>query len=206
MFDATHEILNDGRVHKYTVTQNGQPIPYSEVLNLWQYESNFRSFFISLLSKSPFSAYRWETPSITKDTSKRQFEFVLLNSPGLARNPDKRTFSDYFRTDNLNNGIVVFENLGKDAILVAPSPRDSEPSWGGTAFSAYSHLAAFIRGAPDGQKQALWRIVGQTVQQKISDHPLWVSTAGGGVAWLHVRLDSRPKYYGYKMYSLSDRV
>ncbi|MGI9175867.1 MAG: DUF6940 family protein [Rhodothermales bacterium] len=24
---------------------------------------------------------------------------------------------------------------------------------------------------------------------------MWLSTAGGGVSWLHVRLDSRPKYY-----------
>lgn len=206
MFDATHEILNEGRVHKYTLTQHGQPIPYGEVLNLWQYESNFCSFFISLLCESPFSAYRWETPSIAKDTAKRQFEFVLLNSPGLASKPDKTTFRDYFTTDDLNNGIVVFDNLGKDAILVVPSPRNSNSSWVGTEFSAYSHLAAFIRGAPDSQKQALWRIVGQTVQQQISDRPLWVSTAGGGVAWLHIRLDSRPKYYAYKAYSLSDRV
>ncbi|NEP78883.1 MAG: hypothetical protein F6K17_22455 [Okeania sp. SIO3C4] len=64
MFDATLEILNDGRIHKYIVTQNGQAIPYSEVLHLWQYESDFLSFFISLLSESPFSAYRWETPPI----------------------------------------------------------------------------------------------------------------------------------------------
>ncbi len=34
----------------------------------------------------------------------------------------------------------------------------------------------------------------------ISDRPIWLSTAGGGVAWLHVRLDSTPKYYGYAPY------
>ncbi|MGD1704433.1 DUF6940 family protein [Dapis sp. BLCC M229] len=200
MFDASHEILKESRVHKYTVTDNGKPISYAEVLNLWQSDSDFCAFFISLLSESPFSAYRWETPPITKDTLKRQFEFVLLNSPGLASNPDKMTFANYFATDDVNNGIVVFENLGKDAILVVPSPIDSNSSLGETLFSAYSHLAAFIRNAPDAQKYALWRIVGETVQQQISDNPLWVSTAGGGVAWLHVRLDSRPKYYGYNLY------
>ena len=108
MFDATHEILNEGRVHKYILNDNGKPIPYTEVLNLWQSDSDFCSFFISLLSESPFSAYRWETPPIPKDTVKRQFEFVLLNSPGLARNPDKMTFGNYFTTDDVNNGIVVF--------------------------------------------------------------------------------------------------
>ena len=86
----------------------------------------------------------------------------------------------------------MFENLGKDAILVVPSPLGSEP--------AYSHLAAFIRYAPENQRHLLWRIVGQTVQNEISARPLWVSTAGGGVDWLHVRLDSRPKYYGYAPY------
>ena len=200
MFSSTHDILNDGRIHKYTMTYNGQPISYGEVLNLWQCESNFCSFFISLLSESPFSAYRWETPPISKDTVNRQFEFVLINSPSLERHPDKATYSNYFTIDPVNNGIVVFENLSKDATLVVPSPMDSNASWGGTAFSGYSHLAAFIRTAPDVQKQALWGIVGQTVQQQISERPLWVSTAGGGVAWVHVRLDSRPKYYRYKLY------
>ncbi len=200
MFDTTHEILNEGRVHKYTVTDNSKPISYAEVLNLWQSDSNFCSFFISLLSESPFSAYRWETPPITKETLKRQFEFVLLNSPGLASNPDKMTFANYFTTDDVNNGIVVFENLGKDAILVVPSPINFNASPRGTPFSAYSHLAAFMRNGSDTQKQALWQIVGKTVQEQISDNPLWLSTAGGGVAWLHVRLDSRPKYYGYNLY------
>ena len=31
--------------------------------------------------------------------------------------------------------------------------------------------------------------------------PTWVSTAGGGVAWLHVRLDSAPKYYTHRPYT-----
>jgi hypothetical protein len=30
--------------------------------------------------------------------------------------------------------------------------------------------------------------------------PVWLSTAGAGVSWLHVRLDDRPKYYGYRPY------
>ena len=30
--------------------------------------------------------------------------------------------------------------------------------------------------------------------------PTWLSTAGMGVSWLHVRLDSQPKYYGFAAY------
>ncbi len=28
----------------------------------------------------------------------------------------------------------------------------------------------------------------------------WLNTEGGGVAWLHVRIDQRPKYYHYAPY------
>ena len=33
-----------------------------------------------------------------------------------------------------------------------------------------------------------------------SEDPVWVSTNGDGVAWLHVRIDERPKYYAYAPY------
>ena len=35
---------------------------------------------------------------------------------------------------------------------------------------------------------------------RIDDRPVWLSTAGMGIAWLHIRLDDRPKYYGYREY------
>jgi NADH:ubiquinone oxidoreductase subunit len=38
------------------------------------------------------------------------------------------------------------------------------------------------------------------MQNRVGEQPVWLSTAGMGVAWLHVRLDDRPKYYGYSPY------
>lgn len=32
------------------------------------------------------------------------------------------------------------------------------------------------------------------------DVPIWLSTSGLGVYWLHVRLDTRPKYYNHDEY------
>ncbi|MDY6782300.1 MAG: hypothetical protein SW833_07080 [Cyanobacteriota bacterium] len=194
MFDSTLEILNGDRIRKYALWQNAERLCYARVLELWQVDKEFRSFFLSLLSDVPFSAYRWETPAIANSSINRPFEFVLLDSPGLARASDAATYREYFTTDDRDDGIVVFDNLGKDATLVVPSPRASN--------SAYPHLATFIRRAPDAQKHGLWRIVGRTVQHQLRDRPLWLSTAGGGVSWLHVRLDSRPKYYGFKPYKI----
>ena len=34
-----------------------------------------------------------------------------------------------------------------------------------------------------------------------SQRRLWMSTEGSGVPWLHVRLDSRPKYYKHHEYT-----
>lgn len=190
MFDLTREILDDS-THKYTIGSDGELLAYSDVLDLWRDDRAFRDEFTALLESSPFTAYRWETPPISTATVHRPFEFVLLDSPGLVGRPDTLTFSEHF-PDADDDGIVVFESLGGDAVLVVPSPMRRD--------ATYEHLAAFVRSAPGPQKHALWRRVGQAVRDAMGHRPLWVSTAGGGVAWLHVRLDSRPKYYGHGPY------
>jgi hypothetical protein len=57
-----------------------------------------------------------------------------------------------------------------------------------------------MRQAPEQQKHALWKLVGAAMQHRLGIKPVWLSTAGAGVSWLHVRLDDRPKYYGYAPY------
>ncbi len=89
--------------------------------------------------------------------------------------------------------MLAFANLGKDAVLIVPRPL-------GPA-SVYGHLAAFVRKARDTQRHELWRVVGAETEARLGDSPVWLSTAGMGVSWLHVRLDSRPKYYGHAPYT-----
>jgi hypothetical protein len=123
----------------------------------------------------------------------RPFEFVLPDSPGLAQHPDPQAFAEHFAA--ADKEVVAFPNLGKDAILVVPCPI-IEPS-------AYGHLAAFARLAPESQRHALWRQVGEAMERRVGGKPVWLSTAGAGVSWLHVRLDDRPKYYGFGPYRRS---
>jgi hypothetical protein len=184
--------LAGGRILKVAIEQESAPLPFSEVLRLWQRDDLFRSFFIDLLADAPFSAFRWETPPRTAASANRPFEFVLLDSPGLAREPDPAAFAEHFRDKEADADIVSFSNLGNDAILVVPCPDGQ--------LSAYGHLAAFIREAPESQKHSLWELVGKVMEQRLGQAPVWLSTAGAGVSWLHVRLDNRPKYYGYAPY------
>ena len=155
---------------------------------MWSNNSAFRDFFIKLAAQAPFSAFRWETPPVTRTTVGRTFEFVLLDSPTLDRRVEASAFARHF--DNANGrDVLTFANLGGDAIMVVPCPIGPD--------SAYGHLAAFIRSAPASQVHHLWQAVGNAMSQHLGDAPIWLSTAGMGVSWLHVRMDSRPKYYGY---------
>lgn len=193
MFDATIHNIEADRVTRYCLLRDGAALTFADVLTLWHSDSSFRNYYTTLLAESPFGAYRWETPRLTTVTVNQPFEFVLLNSPSFcSRKTDRKTYDSYFTTDDTDCGVVSFANLSGDATLIVPSPRAD--------ISAYGHLAAFIRNAPKSQIDAFWRILSNTVASQVSQTPLWLSTAGGGVAWLHVRLDSRPKYYGYAPY------
>jgi hypothetical protein len=192
MWSARRESVGNGRIIKVAVEQNSSSLSFSRVLSMWRIDADFRSFFNTLLADAPFTAFRWETPPISIATADRPFEFVLLDSPGLAGNPDASAFAEHFRGKDKSESVLSFPNLGSDAILVVPRPGDS--------LSAYGHIAAFVRLAPDMQRHSLWELVGQEMERRLNDAPVWLSTAGAGVSWLHVRLDDRPKYYGYRPY------
>jgi hypothetical protein len=191
-WSAVSEDEGAGRIRRVCLFHESVPASFAEVLRQWQIDGQFRSYFLALLADAPFAAYRWETPPITAATALRPFEFVLLDSPELARKPDRAAFAEHFENAVEEEIIVSFANLGKDAILVVPRPIAS--------ISVYPHLAAFIRTAPEPQKHALWEHVGKVMERRLGPTPVWLSTAGAGVAWLHVRLDDRPKYYGYGPY------
>ena len=191
MWSFRSELLRGIRGQRFFAELDARPASFAEILRAWQDDAAFRSSFHAQLADAPYAAFRWETPPVTDTTTTRPFEFVLLDSPGLASHPDPRPFAEHFEAA-CGDGIVVFPNLGRDAIMVVPSPLTSP--------SAYGHLAAFVRNAPEAQWHALWRTVGQAMCQRLGSRPVWLSTAGGGVSWLHVRLDDRPKYYGYGPY------
>jgi hypothetical protein len=191
VWTSRSEELAHGRAIRFAIDLDSSAVSYAKVLDLWQVDAAFRSFFNALLADSPFSAFRWETPPIADATANRPFEFVLLDSPGLARRPDAGAFAEHFRSAEAE-AVVEFPNLGKDALMVVPCP--SGP------VSAYGHIGAFVRQAPEAQRHALWKLVGAAMQRRLGAKPVWLSTAGAGVSWLHVRLDDFPKYYGFGPY------
>jgi hypothetical protein len=190
LWNARTESLPDGRNLRFAIDLGERPAAYAEILRAWQADESFRALFIAWLAQAPYPAYRWETPPVTAATAARPFEFVLLDSPHLAVQADPRDFAAHFKRSV--EAVACFPNLGGDARLLAPCPL-AEPK-------AYAHLAAFSRLAPQAQQHALWRAVGAAMLERLGNAPVWLNTAGGGAPWLHIRLDDRPKYYGYAPY------
>ncbi len=89
--------------------------------------------------------------------------------------------------------MVSFPNLSGDALLIVPTPQGP--------LDAYAHLGEFLRRAPPAQRQALFQISAQLMEKNIADQPDWLNTAGGGVDWLHIRIDTHPKYILHPPYN-----
>lgn len=174
------------------------PVPFSVAMDhLAELGSTLQNALISLLRDSRHRAFFWECPPVTSASlTSTPFEFVIIDAKRLEDvSPDPNSFAAHFSSEE---GISVFPNLGKDATLVVPSPRNA------VSPDAYTHLANFVRMAPVDQVQQLFSRCAQAVLSRLQDAPhsqkLWLSTSGLGVYWLHIRLDSVPKYYNWVEY------
>ena len=190
MWTSRLELEQGGRVVRIGIDAKDRPLTYGQVIALWEHGREFAAMFSQCLADLPFTAFKWETPPLTLEIIGREFECVALDAPALARAADPEPFAE--QLGQPTGSVVEFPNLGGDAIMVVPCPIGPE--------AAYAHLGAFVRQAPDEQRRDLSRVVGSAMRRRLGKKPVWLSTAGGGVAWLHVRLDDRPKYYGYAKY------
>lgn len=169
----------------FGIQQDGTPVSHRQFLNLMQSSAPFRNFYNDLLAASDFDAFLWENKPMSTANMNQAYECTLLNNTFLAnQSPDEHTFRQYFDT---NKQVVTFPNLGKDAQLIAPCPRQDP--------SAYTHIGTFVRHADTYQIDDFWQVTAEQMLNAICDEPKWLSTNGLGVFWLHVRIDSRPKYY-----------
>jgi hypothetical protein len=183
----------DNSTVKVTISKEST-LNVSEVTQLLRSNESFRSFFTECVRDSGFDAFFWETPPVTLSSLEQPFEFVVVEGGSLGSlRHDPRPFSDHF-SNGSSPSVLCFPNLGGDATLIVPVPITSD-------HSSYTHLGSFLRTAPRQQIDLFWQKVGTALQQRISTSPTWLSTAAMGVSWLHLRLDSRPKYYRHRPYA-----
>ena len=177
----------------YRLLSGDAPTTIEAVLAGWRDDADFAVAFSKHIAESGFNHLLWETQAMRRADVNRAYEHVLIDAPGLGgRQPDQDTYAAHLDALPDNETAAQFANLGGDAILIAPAPLD--------AAKDCIDIAAFCRAAPPDRLAAFWRRVAIATMDRLSDRPVWLNTHGGGVAWLHVRLDDRPKYYEYAPY------
>ena len=168
-----------------------------EVIAGWRDDKVFRAFFIAELTATPSPAFFWEMPPLTRGALSAPFECAVIESDSLAHmRADATAFAEHLDGNEAAATVAVFHNLGGDALLIAPC-RISDAD-------CYAHIASFLRAAPVAQQHELFQVLAREAEAMLATTQgrIWISTSGLGVPWVHVRLDSYPKYYQYRRYAV----
>jgi hypothetical protein len=86
MWNAKSERIND-EITRTLLSDDAGALSSQAVIGLWHERADFRAYFSQLLGASMFAAFFWETPSITRQTWHRPFEFVLVHALSAVRDP-----------------------------------------------------------------------------------------------------------------------
>lgn len=166
-------------------------LTFNQVFNLWKTNPIFIQFYVYNLRNMGLDAFYWEHPALKTIFLEKEYECVVQRSSSLeTKEINENAFSDYIYE---NEQVVDFMNLGKNARLVVPTKQSEK--------AIYNHLGKFIKHATDEQIIAVFQHVGQKVKEEIeSKETIWLNTAGLGIIWLHIRMDTKPKYYKNELF------
>ena len=147
---------------------------------------DFRTQLSEVLRNRQLHAYFWECkPFVDLATP---FQFVMKSTTALEDVEDGTAFKQH-----LTSKPTVFTSLAGDAVLVVP----------GKSGANHAHMATFVRTASNTELHMFWKAVGAAITTAVASAnsaPLWISTHGLGVLWLHVRIEHAPKYISYSAY------
>jgi len=153
---------------------------------------------------NPFEDYFWECNPVSLHTlDSTVYEFVLIHATLMH---EKETNPDAFN-DKFVNHMGTLDCL--QFMTPSPPPKGTNllaPSRApGTDLPVYRSMGSFFRGAPEQQLHNMLHLLGSHMPERMRARgdptlPLWLSTAGYDIAWLHIRLDDKPKYYRFKEY------
>ncbi len=193
MWTTQRQTIRENWGETISLSADGRVLSVVDAIAGWRDDAAFRDVFIAALAATSFSAFFWELPPLTRATLCDPFECAVIRGDALARmRADDADFVQHLRGPE---PVAVFPNLGGDALLIAPR-RVSDAD-------CYGHIAAFVRTAPDAQRHALFHLLARKTGEMLetTGNRFWISTSGLGVPWVHVRLDSFPKYYQYRRYA-----
>ena len=142
---------------------------------------------------------------------------LRLERLDLPNNQDSKMFDGYLKyNENLNEPkeIISFLSLGKDSIMIVPKKDEGKN---------YVNIQHFLKNADMKKQVELWKKTAEVIENTINNKTeyevvdnlgnktnngklivkkplkIYLNTHGGGVSYLHIRLDTEAKY-GYDEY------
>jgi len=175
---------------------------FCRVMQMWnapksQSDIQFICDFLICLRNIPFQTFYFECCPVSGKTCESiKFEFVIIKTD-LSRFADHKPFEQYLI--NTKNRVVSFYNLKKDSLLIVPNIPSKN-------YHSNSSIAPFIRNNEmvDVFLDLLSRVGCEMlkIMHKKPDQTIWLNTHGKGVSWLHIRIDTTPKYISYTPFTL----
>ena len=179
-------------------------------------KTNFRTFlnnlttstlmcdqFIQNIVSTGYSNCYLEFPMISLKIldSDDMAEYTIIEASSFP-DADWTLFSDKIKSNNNKNQnnnkkkAMFFSNISSDAMLVIPIPTTKQKI---DMFSG--DLMTFLKHGQKKQQREVVQLCAITALKLIeSQQSIYISTHGRGVAWLHIRLSTVPKYYMHKKY------
>lgn len=205
-YEIQRELKDSGNFEIYSFYRlvDNSRLTFGEVTNLLASElegEHFRNRLLGLFNDlHRYSSIFWECrPVYSQDDP---FEFSICTADitplRIARQnskPFQKELEDGFRRGEL---AVSFPNLSGETTLVVPVGINE------SVCDGYAHLLLFMKSKCISleQKHKFWIKVGQELKLyfAMNHFPIYLSTSGLRVSWLHVRIEDFPKHYRYSGY------
>jgi len=187
-------IIENEDVIIYKLVKNNHLITWNELYS--NINLQFVKSFIEVLTNCKFNEYYLEFNPVSYSTlDKRIFEFVLVKTK-ICLNADFTPFNKFNINSNTND-IRVFPNLSNTSILISPCYNKL------FNIQSYAHIGIFMKNFNTKQQidliYTMFSVYITTLKSKPNDF-MWLSTHGKGVGWLHIRIDTQPKYITWLHY------
>ncbi len=173
---------------KITTTNKNGIIEYDFHMNigkardLLSKNKTFRSTCTQILQSVPYPDYVWYLCKIGKGCEVNPFKFTVKQTVFDCKE-DPKTFDAV----NFDKSMNIIPNLSKNALLLVPKYLKTEKR-------CYSSISKFMRYGPPNQVDDFWKALADILTYPVN---AWISTHGHGVCYLHLRIDSQPKYLNW---------
>lgn len=151
---------------------------------------SFRNQIIQIFLESKFVNVFWEFPPYSTSTTQNMAEFAFVTTSNFDK-ANSSSFSEYLKGKK-DGEIVMFKNPSGDTDLITINSSN-------TNNQTFCHIMEFMTNATYENKHNLLKKIGEEMIKhtngKNAKNPIYLSTHGHGVPWLHVRICNKPKYY-----------